>query len=143
MNRISWSRYFLAAAMVLIVGAVFVFAEEIEMKVQVNNKDNEEITVDIDGVSETIRLEDLADGEERRFDVGEHEIVVKRINDKLTLVHEGEMATKMHHVGGHGNMVWVTDEEEGDHEGRRVIIMKEGVVKVDEAGDNMMFYNRG
>ena len=65
MNRISWSRYLLAAALVLIVGAVFVLAEEIEMKVEVKKTDNEEVTIDINGVSETIRLEDLADGEQR------------------------------------------------------------------------------
>lgn len=140
MNRISWSRYLLAAALVLIVGAVFVLAEEIEMKVEVKKTDNEEVTVDINGVSETIRLEDLADGEQRTFDVGDHQIIVKRIDDQLTLVHDGDTMAKMHHMGGHGNMVWVTDGEEGPHEGHRVVIVKDGVVSAEDASGDVMFF---
>ncbi len=140
MNRISWTRYLVAAALILVVGAVFALAEEIEMKVEVKNENNEEITVDINGVSETIKLEDMAEGEERTFDVGGHSIIVKRINDKLTLVHDGDMMAKMHHVGGHGDLVWVAEGDEGDHGAHKVIIMKEGVVKVEEAGDNVMFF---
>ena len=143
MNRISWTRYLVAAALVLIVGAVWVLAEEIEMKVEVDKLNNEEITVTINGVSETVKLEDMADGEERTFDVGDHSIIIKRINDQLTLVHEGEMATKMHHVGGHDNMIWVTDGEEGEHEGHKVILVKEGVVKIEDGGENEIFFGEG
>ena len=65
MNGSSWTRYLVAAALVLLVGAVWVLAEEIEMKVEVRNEGGQEITVDVNGVKETIHLDDLVDGEER------------------------------------------------------------------------------
>ena len=94
MKRESWARYLVAAALVLLVGAVWVLAEEIEMKVEVRNDAGQEITVDVNGVKETIYLDDLADGEERSFDVGGHSITVKRVDGQLTLVHDKAMMEK-------------------------------------------------
>jgi len=134
MNRNAWTRYLMAAVLVLVVGAVWALAEEIEMKVEVRNQGGQEITVDVNGVKEVIHLDDLAEGEERSFDVGGHPIVVKRVDDQLTLIHEGgEMLEKIHHAGDN-KMVWVTEGDtmdvffvgDGDHEGHRVMIMKTG-----------------
>ncbi len=108
MKSESWTRYLVAAALVLLVGAVWVLAEEIEMMVKVRNNGGEEITVDVNGVKETVRLDDLAEGEERVFDVGDHPITIKRVGDQLTLVHDQFMTGKLHHQGeGHGNLMWV------------------------------------
>jgi hypothetical protein len=112
---------------VLLVGAVWVLAEEIEMKVEVRNEDGQEITVDVNGVKETIYLDDLADGEERSFDVGGHPVTVKRVGDRLILVHDKVMMRKLHHVGeSHNDLVWVGEGEDGDHPCKRVMIMKMG-----------------
>ncbi len=149
MNGSSWTRYLVAAALVLLVGAVWVLAEEIEMRVEVRNEGGQEITVDINGVKETIYLDDLADGEERSFDVGGHPITVKRVNDRLTLVHD-QMMGELHHLGeGHSNLMWVGEGEDCEKPCKRVMIMKKGDgeaidVKVLEGGDaNVFFFGDG
>jgi hypothetical protein len=149
MNGSSWTRYLVAAALVLLVGAVWVLAEEIEMRVEVRNDAGQEITVDVNGVKETIYLDDLADGEERSFDVGGHPITVKRVDDRLTLVHD-QMVGKLHHAGaGHSNLVWVGKGKDCDHPCKRVMIMKTGDgetidIKVLEGGDgDVVFFGDG
>ncbi len=86
------------------------------------------ISVDVNGVTEVVRLEDLADGESRTFDVGDHELVVKRVGDDLTIINDGHGFGSF---GEHGTRVWVTDEGEnieidGDCEfgENKVIVMK-------------------
>ncbi len=140
----SWTRYLVAAALILLVGAVWVLAEEMEMKVEVRNEGGQEITVDVNGVVETVSLDDLADGEERTIDVGDHEIVVKRVADQLTLVHEAGALATIHDVhGAHGNMVWVTEDEEiGDGE-KKIIIKRVGGGEFTDADGNVMFIGEG
>ncbi len=149
MNGSSWTRYLVAAALVLLVGAVWVLAEEIEMKVEVRNEGGQEITVDVNGVKETIRLDDLAEGEERVFDVGDHPITIKRVDDRLTLVHD-QMMGKLHHVGeGHSGFVLVGEGEDSEHPCKRVMIMKKGDgetidIEVLEGGDSdFVFFGDG
>ncbi len=149
MNGSSWTRYLVAAALVLLVGAVWVLAEEIEMRVEVRNEGGQEITVDINGVKETIYLDDLADGEERSFDIGGHPITVKRVDDRLTLVHD-QMMGKLHQGGeGHSSLFWVGDGEDCEHPCRRAMIMKKGDgetldFEVLEGGDgDVVFFGGG
>jgi len=150
MKQSSWARYLVAAALVLLVGAVWVFAEEIEMKVEVRNQGGQEITVDVNGVAETVHLGDLAEGEERTFDVGDHQIVVKRVDDSLVLINDEHEMGELHQVGeGHSNLVWVGEGEDGDHPCKRVIIMKKGdgeTIDVEElvGGDgDVVFFGDG
>ena len=150
MKQFSWTRYLVAAVVVLLVGAVWVLAEEIEMKIEVRNEDGQEITVDVNGVKETIYLDDLADGEERSFDVGGHPITVKRVNDRLTLVHDQVMMGGLHHAGeGHTNLFLVGEGEDCEKPCKRVMIMKKGdgeaiEVKVLEGGDgDVVFFSDG
>jgi len=149
MNGSSWTRYLVAAALVLVVGAVWVLAEEIEMKVEVRSEGGQEITVDVNGVKETIHVDDLAEGEERSFDVGGHPITVKRVDDRLTLVHD-QMMGKLHHAGeGHSELLWVGEGEDCDHPCKRVMIMKTGDgetidIEVLEDGDaDVVFFGDG
>ncbi len=149
MKQFSWTRYLLAAIVVLLVGAVWVLAEEIEMKVEVRNEGGQEITVDVNGVKETVYLDDLADGEERSFDVGGHPITVKRVDDRLTLVHD-QMMGDLHHLGeGHSNLMWVGEGEDCEKPCKRVMIMKKGDgetidVRVLEGGDgDVVFFGDG
>ncbi|MBD3854107.1 MAG: hypothetical protein IFJ96_04940 [Acidobacteria bacterium] len=126
MNGSSWTRYLVAAALVLLVGAVWVLAEEIEMKVEVRNEGGQEITVDVNGVKETIHLDDLAEGEERVFEVGDHPITVKRVGDQLTLVHDQFMTGDLHHAGEGHSLFLVGEGEDSEHPCKRVMIMKKG-----------------
>jgi hypothetical protein len=149
MKQFSWTRYLLAAIVVLLVGAVWVLAEEVEMKIEVRNEGGQEITVDVNGVKETVYLDDLADGEERSFDVGGHPITVKRVNDRLTLVHD-QMMGDLHHLGeGHSNLMWVGEGEDCEKPCKRVMIMKKGDgeaidVRVLEGGDgDVVFFGDG
>ncbi len=129
MNRSSWTRYLVAAALILLVGAVWSLAgEEKRLNIEVKNVDGQEITVDVNGVKETVHLDDLAPGEEREIQVGEHPIKIRRVDDQLTLVHEGlhGCAKGFVHGGeGHGQTVWVTEGDEAKV-GHRVMIMKKG-----------------
>jgi hypothetical protein len=126
-------RYLMAAALILLVGAVWALAGETEMKVEVKNKGGEEITVDVNGVTEVITLDDLAPGEERTWDVGGHPFTVKRVDDHLTLVNEG----------AHGNIVWVTEDEEGGEGAHKVIIKKRVDGEFTDAEGNVMFLGDG
>ncbi len=111
MSRDTWTRYLVAAVLVLLAGSVWVLAEEIEMKVEVRNHGGQEITVDVNGVKEIITLDDLAEGEERTFDVGGHQIVVRRADDQLMLVHDGDMKGHLKTVGeSDEDFLWVTSE---------------------------------
>ena len=140
----SWTRYLVAAALVLVFGAVWVLAGDTTMKVEVKSENGQEMTIDVNGVTEVITLDDLADGEERTYDVGGHEVTVKRVDDRLNLVHDGKM---MGHFGGdHHKMVWVEADGDTGHHGRRVMIMKGGDgevididVDVDVDADAMFF----
>lgn len=115
----SWMRYLVAAALVLLVGAVWVLAGEKQMRIEVQSEDGKAISIDVNGVTETVTLDDLAEGETRTFDVGGHEVTIKRVDDRLALVHEGMMTG---HAFGH-RQVWVEGESEGAGE-HRVMIMK-------------------
>ena len=126
MSRNSWTRYSVAAALVLLVGAVWVLAEEKKIEVKVKNEGGQEITVDVNGVKEVVSLDDLAEGEERVLDVGDHPSTIKRVDDQLTLVHDGHMMGKVHQFkGGDEDMVWVTAGDEGEHGAHHVKIIKD------------------
>ena len=140
----SWARYLVAAALIILVGAAWVLAEEKTMKVEVRSDDGKEISIDVNGVTETVTLDDLAEGEERTYDVGGHEVTVKRLNDRLALVHDGLMDGdhSLHH-----QKIWIEGNEvsAGEH---RVMIMKRGEageveIDVDGHGDHDVFILKG
>jgi hypothetical protein len=119
MNKQTWVQWVVAAILVVVAGALIASAEE-RIEVRVEKESADEVSVDVNGVTEVVRLEDLADGESRSFDVGDHELVVKRVGDDLTIINDG-----------HGSHVWFTDEGEsieidGDCEfgEKKVIVMK-------------------
>jgi hypothetical protein len=140
----SWMRYLVAAALIILVGAAWVLAEEETMRVEVKTEDGKEISIDVNGVTEVVTLDDLAEGEERTYDVGGHEVTVKRIDNRLTLVHDKLM---MSHHGDPHQKFWVEGNEVGDGE-RRVMIMKRGdagevEIDVDAHGDHDVFILKG
>ena len=131
MSKQTWVQWVVAAILVVIVGAFIASAEE-RIEVRVEKESADLISVDVNGVTEVVRLEDLADGESRTFDVGDHELVVKRVGDDLTIISEGHAFGSFGaHSEGHSTNVWVTDKGEnieihGDHEfgASKVIVMK-------------------
>jgi hypothetical protein len=141
----SWTRYLVAAALVILFGAAWVLAGEKTMRVEVRAEDGKEMTIDVDGVTEVVTLDDLAEGEERTYDVGGHEVTIKRIDNRLTLVHDGLMAGHLH--GDPHQKIWVEGNEVGAGE-RRVMIMKHGEageveIDVDAHGDHDVFILKG
>jgi len=64
----SWTRYLVAAALIILVGAAWVLAGEETMRVEVKTEDGKEISIDVNGVTEVVTLDDLAEGEERTYD---------------------------------------------------------------------------
>jgi hypothetical protein len=142
MQQISWTRYVVAAALVLAFGVVLAIAGD-EMKIEVRNSGGEEITIEVNGETEVISLDDLADGESREYEVGGHPFTVHRHGDELNLDH-GEGG---HHglfvMSGEGDSdhVWVTKGDHGEHV-RRVMIVKEmegdgQEITVDVIGDDL------
>ena len=69
MSKQTWVQWVVAAILVVIVGAFIASAEE-RIEVRVEKESADLISVDVNGVTEVVRLEDLADGESRTFDVG-------------------------------------------------------------------------
>lgn len=133
MSKTTTIRWVAAAILVLVAGAVLVAAEE-RIEVKVEKHDADEVMVDINGESEVIHLDDLAEGESRRFDVGGHELVVTRVGDELTVLTEGHGFGALGGDGDH-TMVWVTDdgetvEVEGARSASKVMVVKVG----EEAG---------
>ena len=129
----SWTRYLVAAALILVVGAVWVLAEEITMKVEVRSDNGQELTIDVNGVKEVVTLDDLAEGEERTFDVGGHEINVKREGDRLLLVGEG----------GHSERFCATVADGSPHQERHIVIKKVGEGEDFDVDANVMFVGEG
>jgi hypothetical protein len=131
----SWARYLVTAALVLLVGAVWALADETMMNVKVRSDNGQELTIDVNGVSEVVKLEDLAEGEERTYTVGGHDVTVTRINDRLSLVHDGMV------MGD--DAVWVTAGEEGLDGGRRVVIKQMGDGELVDVDTETVFIGEG
>ena len=134
MKRTVWIQMVLAAMLVILGGVVIAMAETMTIKIE--KHDQEEIAVDINGVREVIRVEDLVEGEERTFDAGEHAIVVKRIGDTLEVSHDGdEFGHQIHNIHEMDHSVWVSADEDcevlldGDGEGvihKKIIVERSG-----------------
>lgn len=151
MGKKTWMHWVAAAILVLLAGVVIAWAEE-RIEVRVESDGGDEVSVDVNGVREVIHLEDLAEGESRTFDVGDHELVVSRVGDDLKVVTEG-LGNLPGLEGAENVMLWVgedgkTIELGGDCEGceHDVIVMKvdgdveggEHVYKIKVDGDEVI-----
>jgi len=120
MKQTTWMYWLVAAALVVAGGVALAFADgEVEKIVKVN----------VNGNVDALRLDELADGETREFDAGEHTVTVTRNGSDLEVLLDGE------EVGGHvfpgsESMIWVGEdglpEGHADGLGRQVIVMKDG-----------------
>lgn len=131
MSKQTWVHWVVAAILVVVAGVLIASAEE-RIEVRVEKESGDEISIDVNGVTEVVRLEDLADGESRTFDVGDHELVVKRVGDDLTIISDGHAFGSFGaHGVGHTANVWVTEDGENieidsdcEFGGNKVIVMK-------------------
>jgi hypothetical protein len=132
----------LAAIVVIVAGAVSVWAGDEEIRLKVEKNDSDQITIDINGTTEVITLDDLAEGEERTFDAGEHTVTVKRVGEELGVtLDDGELAGLLEGVEGTGKakrVVVITDGDEahakaiGSDGSRHVIIHRgDGEIEVE------------
>lgn len=126
MKQLSWMYWLLVAVLVLAGGAALAFADgdgEVKKMVKVN----------VNGDVDTLGLDDLADGETREFNAGEHTVIVTRNGNNLEVLLDGEEIDG-HVLPGSEKMIWVGENEllDGHDEdlGRHVIVMKDG-----EAGE--------
>lgn len=112
----------IVAIVVVVLGAVLASAEE-RLEVRVEKASADEISVDINGVTEVVHLDDLADGESRSFNVGDHDLVVQRVGDNLNIVTDGQSFGSFGGGGGtFDTNIWVTDDCEGDDDCEHIVL---------------------
>jgi len=123
MKSKGWMYWLVVAAVVVLAGAVVAAAEE-RIEVKVENRDGNEVKVDINGVTEVIRLDDLEEGESRTFDLGDHTMVVTRVGDHLMVGDNVHTFDALGDAGGAlDTLVWV-DGEGDPMENKKVIVMR-------------------
>lgn len=121
MRTNAWLRVVLVVAMILTGGALLALAEEGNAESRVDKR----VVVNVNDTVETIGLEDLADGETREFEAGDHTVTVTRTGDKLDVRLDGdEVLGEMPGSLGIETMVWVGDEDEAEPGTERVFVMK-------------------
>ena len=132
MTRQSVVKTILAALLVLGVGVAFAVAETVEVRVKRTDAD-QTVSIDLNGITEEVSLDDLADGEERQIADGDHTVTVRREGERLEVLFDGEPVTApvartmvwigedgvTHEVsGGAHKVIVVGDEDAGDGEAR-------------------------
>jgi hypothetical protein len=119
MKQLSWIHWLLAAAMVIAGGAALAFADG-------DPASRQRVKVNVNGDVESLDLDDLADGESREFEAGEHTVTVTRTGDKLSVMLDGEDVVGRGLGGTH--TVWITEDEflesAGEDGAERVVIVK-------------------
>ena len=123
MKTKTWVHILVAAALVIIGGAVIGFAEQTTLKVMI--EDDDSINVDVNGEVTVVNLDDLADGEERVIEAGEHTIVVKRVGDEFKITLDGNDFGAPGCAANHAeNFVWVGDDGESVGVQKKVVVIK-------------------
>jgi len=131
MTRHGVVRTILAALLVLGVGVAIAAAETVQLRVKKMDSD-QVVTVGVDGITEELSLDDLADGEVREIAAGEHTVTVRRDRDRLEVLLDGAPIV----APDARSMVWV-DEDGITHEvhdgARKVIVMRDDATDAGEA----------
>jgi hypothetical protein len=121
MRTSSWLSVLEAAALVLAGGALLALAaagDEAEVAEQ-------RVMVTVDKTTQTIGLEELADGESRELPAGEHSVTVTRHGDRLEVRLDGKDLMGEVPAGLDGEaMTWVGEEGDGKATVKHVVVMK-------------------
>ncbi len=158
MKENRWMQVLLAAVLIIIAGSVIALAETVDVEVEVDGDTRTTVEIKTDDSIEVFTLDDLADGEERIIESGEHTITVRRDGDDITVLMDGEslggsdgaMIQKMIRIGE------PTDGDEkkivlvGGHHGHRFIECDgagEGVkiikIRKGEGGEDFVWHGEG
>jgi len=120
MKRGSWTQVLMAAAMILIAGAVHGFAEAGDDE----RPQDQRVVVDINGAVQTIGPADLADGESRQLAAGPHTVTVTRSGQKLEVLLDGKSLLQDEpSVSDQGAVAWIGKEGEDAPQAERVVVM--------------------
>lgn len=145
MKNTRWIHILMAAALVLIGGAVLAMAETFELEVD----DGEVVTIDADGRVQEIKLDDLYDGEVRTIDAGEHQVTVRRDGDSLKVELDGQaVGGELMNLQEAHRVLVMTDGHPGDHD-EKVIVLNSAHhpdsethdIRVEVMGDEDMVWN--
>lgn len=140
MKTSSWLSILVAAALVLVAGALLALAGpggEVAA--------GQRVMVKLDDTVETVELEELADGESRELEAGEHTVTVTRRGDRLDVLLDGkELGAPCAGCDGLDKMVWVGKGEGGEPAEHRVVVLKGGAAgSEDEALRTVVMLTRG
>jgi len=100
MKENRWMQVLLAAVLIIIAGGVIALAETVDVEVEVDGDAQTTVEVRTDDSIDVFTVDDLADGEERIIESGEHTISVRRDGDDITVLMDGEALG-----GGDGAMI--------------------------------------
>lgn len=130
MKSSTWLSILLAAVLVLAGGALLALAAPGEDATLAD----QQVVVDGDGTVQSIRLEDLADGESREIAAGNHTVTITRGGQQLEVLLDGKDlmgGTPVDH--GREAVVWVGEEGDGEAQAQRVVVFKGAEGKPAEA----------
>lgn len=130
MKRNSWIQIVVAAAIIVAAGAALALASDVAVKIRQGGEAGQSVTVDVDGIASEVRLDDLADGEERVLSPSEPEVIVTRHGDELEVSLDGEPVTVADL--GDATSVWVGEDgrvaDLAGHHGAMVFVGRDGEI---------------
>lgn len=120
MRTNTWLRALLAAAIVLAGGAVLALASPAGG----DPLRDQRVIVKTDGAVQTLALDDLADGETRELETGEHRLSVTRVGDRLEVRLDGEeVLGGDDEASGLKTMLWVDDGGGSAKRSERILVL--------------------
>ncbi|MCK5377758.1 MAG: hypothetical protein KAJ78_00085 [Acidobacteria bacterium] len=158
MKENRWMQVLVAAVIIVLAGSVIALAETVDVEVEVDGEASTTVEVRTDDSIDVFTLDDLADGEERVIESGEHTITVRRTGDEITVLMDGESLggsdgamiqkmimlgeptdgdeNKIVMIGGHHGHKFI--ECDSDGEGVKIIKIRKG-----EGGENFVWHGDG
>ena len=120
MKENRWMQVLLAAVLIIIAGGVIALAETVDVEVEVDGDAQTTVEVRTDDSIDVFTVDDLADGEERIIESGEHTITVRRDGEEITVLMDGEALG-----GGDGAMIqkMIRIGEPGDGDEKQIVMV--------------------
>ena len=158
MKENRWMQILVAAVVIVFAGCVIALAETVDVEVEVDGEASTTVEVRSDDSIEVFTLDDLADGEERIIESGEHTISVRRDGDEITVLMDGEslggsdgaMIQKLIRIGeptdGDEKKIVMVGGHHGHHftecdkKGKGVKIIK---IRKGEGGEDIVWHGDG
>ncbi len=123
MKENRWMQVLLAAVVIVIAGSLIALAETVDVEVEVDEKAATTVEIRTDDSIDVFTLDNLADGEERIIESGEHTITVRRDGDEITVLMDGEALDAG--MPGHGPKIrkMIMMGEPGEGEEKKIIMV--------------------